>query len=1794
YTVTDADGDSAGGTLSINVDDDTPTAVNDTDAILSGSNAPATGNVITDAEADGGADSVGADGGAAIVAITGFNGAGTVGGLTSGQYGQLTINADGSYSYARNGGTPGNVSDVFTYTLTDADGDTVTATLTITIEDAAPVTGTNALVLLDDDALANGNPGGTGDDADAANTSGTLAGSGGDGALTWAFQTTGNPAGFTYVANGTGIDVFQGATKVLTITLNAANGAYAVTQNAPIVHTAGSDENNQSFTLNYTVKDIDLDSASGTLTINVDDDTPTAVNDTDTIAAGTYGPATGNVITDAENDGGKDSVGADGGAAIVAITGFNGPGTVGGSTAGQYGTLTLNANGSYSYTRTAGTKGGVNDVFTYTLTDADGDTVTATLTITIDDATPITGANGAVLLDDDALANGNPGGTGDNADSANLTGTLTGSGGDGPLTWAFATTGNPAGFTYVANGTGIDVFQGVTKVLTITLNAANGSYTVTQNAPIVHAAGSDENNQGFTLSYTVTDQDLDSAGGTLTIDVDDDTPTATNDTNSLLAGATGPATGNVLTNDSVGADGQAVGGGVTAITGFNGPGTIGGSTVGQYGTLTLNANGGYSYTRSGTGPINATDVFTYTLTDKDGDSTTATLTITLQDAAPSTTPNAAVQLDDDALAGGNPGGIGDDLNAVNTSGTLSGSGGDGAKTWAFLTTGFPAGFTYSLNGSSLEVFQGATKVLTITLNTANGAYVVTQNAPIVHAAGSDENNQPFTVNYTVTDADGDSAGGTLSINVDDDTPTAVNDTDTIAAGTYGPATGNVITDAEADGGADSVGADGGAAIVAITGFNGPGTVGGSTVGQYGTLTLNANGGYSYTRSAGTKGGVNDVFTYTLTDADGDTTTATLTITINDAGVIVGANAQVQLDDDALTNGNPGGIGDDADSANTAGTLSGSGGDGPLTWAFATTGFPAGFSYVANGTGIDVFQGATKVLTVTLNAATGAYTVTQNAPIVHAAGSDENNQPFTLSYTVTDQDLDSAGGTLVIDVDDDTPIAIQPKATVMNNAVNATGGNFLDDDNDVDNDYGADGAGKVVFTAATITSLEGQNLSSGLVSLNYALSSGDTVLTATRSDDASVVFTIKLQPVGSPDQYTVDIAQKLDATAVVDFNAGGYNFVGGNGSWAAFTLAAANSQDILLTPMTNGVDGGTVNANANEGGVSSGNSVGQNESLRVDFVIDVTGSPSNGADYAVLANQNHAFTAHYTANGANALFTAIGPGKTTTVIITARDDIDNDNDIGDGNLDTINKVSITHGAVTTLITANGTYLVDGVSYTVTFSGGKATISGVVDNTRLGAFTATGYNSIEFGHDANADNTATNQPFKIGDFGATTITNAPVAVTAPVSIQDSDGDVIASANIALTLNPTAPPVVLDLDGDGAEFLSTAAGVTYDYGNGLVGTAWVGPDDGLLAIDRNGDGKVSGIEIVFGGNAASDLQGLAAQYDSNGDGQLDAADAAFAQFGVWQDANSDGVTDAGEFRSLADMGIASISLTSDGKSASAANGDVTIHGQTTYTRTDGTTGTVADASFATAAARAAARASDLVNVAAAGMGLVVADQLAAQPALVTTEGAELHGQIGIDSPLAETHQSLPATRVELMPAGDLFAEPGHATALPLRDAAGLGAERFADPVASELEHVLDRFGGNFDQPAAPLADRFAAGDLFHAAEPPLAQAMDALLLAGAPDAAEALAGTPKHFAELPEIREALDDARAEAFVDHLVSQLAGGADAPLGHAGPGAENLSEMLAATLDAAPGLAGNAWHFYQPMVEAHEAAALQG
>src|SRR4029079_13366306 len=122
--------------------DSGPIARPDVDSLPAGSMGPASGNTITGSgtvTGQTGADTPGA-GGASVVEVHGAGGA-TTGGAgnfqANGQYGVLSMDAQGNYNYARNPGTPDGVRDVFGYTLADAQGARSPSTLTIDIGQVA-------------------------------------------------------------------------------------------------------------------------------------------------------------------------------------------------------------------------------------------------------------------------------------------------------------------------------------------------------------------------------------------------------------------------------------------------------------------------------------------------------------------------------------------------------------------------------------------------------------------------------------------------------------------------------------------------------------------------------------------------------------------------------------------------------------------------------------------------------------------------------------------------------------------------------------------------------------------------------------------------------------------------------------------------------------------------------------------------------------------------------------------------------------------------------------------------------------------------------------------------------------------------------------------------------------------------------------------------------------------------------------------------------------------------------------------------------------------------------------------------------------------------------------------------------------------------------------------------------------------------------------------------------------------------------------------------------------------------
>ncbi|MGB4011804.1 MAG: DUF5801 repeats-in-toxin domain-containing protein, partial [Zwartia sp.] len=816
----------------------------------------------------------------------------------------------------------------------------------IVFEDSGPSTGFNPVAYLDDDALSGGNAGGISDASpNQQNTSGVLAhlfGTDGSGSIAW--LTSGSPSGFDYVSDGNSLLIKQGATTVLTLTLNTSTGAYVVTQNAAVDHDPGMNENDQVFVVGYRVSDGDGDEAEGNLLLMVDDDTPVVIQNTivhlddDALENGNPGGV---------GDANPDVLNATGSLGIS--FGADGPGSVSWFTTGapagftyelsdddllvkQDGVTVMTVSfdletSSYSVTQNAPVmhasgldENDQNFQISFAVTDADDDTVRGTLSIRVDDDTPVVECLPIVKLDDDALPVGNPGGIGDDSpDVVNATGMLVSSfGADGPGSIEWISSGAPAGFTYQVSGDSLLIKQGVVTVITVSMDPISGSYTVVQNAPVMHPPGMNENDLALHVSYSVTDADQDCVIGSMLICIDDDTPVVS------------------------------------------------------------------------CSPV--------------------------------------VHLDDDALPGGNPGGIGDaDPDVSNASGVITVSfGADGLGSLDWIASGAPVGFTYEVSGDTLSIKQGSTTVITALLDSETGAYSVVQNAPVMHAPGLNENDQNFLLSYRAVDADGDSVTGSIFVVVDDDTPvvaclvTAQLDDDALPGGNLG-GIGDVSPDTANTSGTlvFSVGADGLGSINWLTtgapvGFTYEASGDDLLVKQGAvtvmTLLLNTEtGAYTVTQNApimhaeGLDENDQDFsFAYLVTDADGDSATGELMVSVDDDTPVVTENALVQLDDDALAGGNPGGFGDvNPDTANTSGTLGYSfGADGAGSFAWLTTGAPAGFTYQVSGDDLLVKQGAVTMMTLALDTETGAYTVTQNAPIMHVEGLDENDQSFSFAYLVT--------------------------------------------------------------------------------------------------------------------------------------------------------------------------------------------------------------------------------------------------------------------------------------------------------------------------------------------------------------------------------------------------------------------------------------------------------------------------------------------------------------------------------------------------------------------------------------------------------------------------------------------------------------------------------------------------------------------------------------------------------------------------------------------------------------------------
>ncbi|MXR70965.1 retention module-containing protein, partial [Shewanella sp. JBTF-M18] len=145
----DNQGAIANGTITLNIIDDQPEGLADSNSVTEDTATVASGNLLIN-------DTLGADS-AQVTAVTNSQGTSinlSVTNSIQGQFGVLTLFADGSYSYQLNNGSNEiqslalgqQITETFNYLLTDGDGDSVLVPLTITI------TGTNDLPVLTVDA----------------------------------------------------------------------------------------------------------------------------------------------------------------------------------------------------------------------------------------------------------------------------------------------------------------------------------------------------------------------------------------------------------------------------------------------------------------------------------------------------------------------------------------------------------------------------------------------------------------------------------------------------------------------------------------------------------------------------------------------------------------------------------------------------------------------------------------------------------------------------------------------------------------------------------------------------------------------------------------------------------------------------------------------------------------------------------------------------------------------------------------------------------------------------------------------------------------------------------------------------------------------------------------------------------------------------------------------------------------------------------------------------------------------------------------------------------------------------------------------------------------------------------------------------------------------------------------------------------------------------------------------------------------------------------------------------------
>ncbi|RED99763.1 tandem-95 repeat protein [Marinoscillum furvescens] len=333
FEVSDGTAYSSGYTMTLDVTavNDVPVAANDTNDVDEDNTLTvnaASGVLANDSDVEGTALTVSQF----VVGSTTYT-AGQTASLTEGD---LTINADGSYEFVPAANYNGTVPQA-TYTVTDGtDSSTGTLDLTVNAVNDAPVAGADSYDVAEDGTLT------------VAAVSGLLAND---------TDTEGSTLSITTFTVG-GVTYNAGETVTLT------EGMLTINADGSFTFEPSENYNGTLPSISYEVSD-GTDTSTGSLSLNVTavNDAPATANDTNTVDEDgtlTVAAASGLLANDSDVDGDA-----------MTITTF----TVGGVTynAGETvtlteGTLTINADGSYTFEPVADYNGSVPQV-TYTVTD---------------------------------------------------------------------------------------------------------------------------------------------------------------------------------------------------------------------------------------------------------------------------------------------------------------------------------------------------------------------------------------------------------------------------------------------------------------------------------------------------------------------------------------------------------------------------------------------------------------------------------------------------------------------------------------------------------------------------------------------------------------------------------------------------------------------------------------------------------------------------------------------------------------------------------------------------------------------------------------------------------------------------------------------------------------------------------------------------------------------------------------------------------------------------------------------------------------------------------------------------------------------------------------------------------------------------------------------------------------------------------------------------------------------------------------------------------------------------------